>query len=79
VLDAVAVCREQGWKNDWVVDLDIRAFFDSVPEGLRDWPLTTYTVPDCGMSFGPAWGSPIRIASLQLWLTSPQSATLCPS
>jgi RNA-directed DNA polymerase len=33
-LDAVAVCRERCWRSDWVVDLDIRAFFDSVPEDL---------------------------------------------
>ncbi len=32
--DAVAVCRERCFKNDWVVDLDIRAFFDSVPWDL---------------------------------------------
>ena len=30
-LDAVAKCRERCWKNDWVVDLDIQKFFDSVP------------------------------------------------
>lgn len=30
-LDAVAVCRRRCWKYDWVVDLDIRKFFDSVP------------------------------------------------
>jgi len=29
-LDAVAVCRERCWRNDWVIDLDVRAFFDSV-------------------------------------------------
>ncbi len=29
--DAVAVCRERCFRRDWVVDLDIRAFFDSVP------------------------------------------------
>ena len=27
---AVGVCRERCWKKDWVVDLDVRAFFDSV-------------------------------------------------
>ncbi|MGP0033309.1 MAG: group II intron reverse transcriptase/maturase [Solirubrobacteraceae bacterium] len=32
--DAVAVCRERCFKKDWVVDLDIRAFFDSVPWDL---------------------------------------------
>ncbi len=29
-VDAVKVCRERCFKKDWVVDLDIRAFFDSV-------------------------------------------------
>jgi retron-type reverse transcriptase len=33
-LDAVAACRERCWRKDWVVDLDIRAFFDSVPWDL---------------------------------------------
>ena len=30
-LDAVAACRRRCWKTDWVIDLDIRKFFDSVP------------------------------------------------
>jgi group II intron reverse transcriptase/maturase len=29
-LDAVGVCRKRCWKYDWVIDLDIRKFFDSV-------------------------------------------------
>ncbi len=33
-LDAVAVCRERCWKTDWVIDLDIEKFFDSVPWDL---------------------------------------------
>jgi RNA-directed DNA polymerase len=33
-VDAVAVCRERCFKKNWVVDLDIRAFFDSVPWDL---------------------------------------------
>jgi group II intron reverse transcriptase/maturase len=33
-LDAVARCRERCWGNDWVVDLDIQKFFDSVPWDL---------------------------------------------
>jgi RNA-directed DNA polymerase len=33
-LDAVGVCRERCWRNDWVLDLDVRAFFDSVPHDL---------------------------------------------
>jgi RNA-directed DNA polymerase len=30
-LDAVAACRERCWKYDWVVEFDIRRFFDTVP------------------------------------------------
>ena len=33
-LDAVGVCRERCWRQDWVFDLDIRSFFDSVPHDL---------------------------------------------
>jgi RNA-directed DNA polymerase len=33
-LDAVATCRKRCWKRDWVIDLDIRAFFDSIPHSL---------------------------------------------
>jgi group II intron reverse transcriptase/maturase len=33
-LDAVGVCRRRCWKSDWVIDLDIRKFFDSVPHDL---------------------------------------------
>ena len=33
-LDAVAVTRRRCWSKDWVLDLDIRAFFDSVDHDL---------------------------------------------
>jgi RNA-directed DNA polymerase len=33
-LDAVAKCRERCWKKDWVIDLDVRKFFDSVDHDL---------------------------------------------
>ena len=33
-LDAVATCRKRCWKTDWVIDLDIQKFFDSVPWDL---------------------------------------------
>jgi retron-type reverse transcriptase len=32
--DALAVARKRCWKQDWVLDLDVRAFFDSVPHDL---------------------------------------------
>ena len=33
-LQAVGMCRERCWRRNWVIDLDIRAFFDSVPHEL---------------------------------------------
>src|SRR5215203_1312245 len=33
-LDAVGACRQRCWRADWVIDLDIRAFFDTVPWDL---------------------------------------------
>src|SRR5690348_10465710 len=32
--DALAVCRRRCWTQDWVLDIDVRAFFDSVPHSL---------------------------------------------
>ena len=32
--DALAACRQRCWKYDWVIDLDIRAFFDTIPHSL---------------------------------------------
>jgi RNA-directed DNA polymerase len=32
--DALAVARKRCWKQDWALDLDVRAFFDSVPHDL---------------------------------------------
>ena len=30
-LDAVRTCRERCWTHDWVIDLDVQKFFDTVP------------------------------------------------
>jgi len=32
--DALEVCRERCWRNDWVIDLDVQKFFDTVPWDL---------------------------------------------
>ena len=44
-LDAVAACRSRCWKTDWVIDLDIRKFFDSVPWDL--WSKPSKRTPTC--------------------------------
>jgi group II intron reverse transcriptase/maturase len=33
-LDAVGACRERCWRTDWVIDLDIKGFFDNLD---HDW------------------------------------------
>lgn len=38
-IDAIASCRKRCFKKDWVVDLDVKAFFDSV-----SWDLTLKAV-----------------------------------
>ena len=32
--EALAVTRQRCWRKDWVLDIDVRAFFDSVPHDL---------------------------------------------
>lgn len=32
--DALAVCRQRCWEFDWAIDLDVKAFFDSVDHDL---------------------------------------------
>ena len=42
-IDAVAACRTRCWKSDWVIDLDIRKFFDTVPWDLLLKAVAAYT------------------------------------
>jgi len=58
-LDAVGRCRERCWSNDWVIDLDIRKFFDSVP-----WQLIVKAVE-------ANTDQPWVILYVQRWLAAP--------
>ncbi len=76
-LDAVAVCRERCWRNDWIIDLDVRAFFDSVDHSLMlkaverhtgaKWVLlyvARWLKRRCGSRMAPWWpvtGEPRRV------------------
>src|SRR5215510_1488118 len=42
-LDAVGVARKRCWEFDWVVDLDIKAFFDSIPHDLIEKAVAHHT------------------------------------
>jgi RNA-directed DNA polymerase len=47
-LDAVAACRQRCWRADWVIDMDIRAFFDTVPWDLVLKAVAHHIAPDQG-------------------------------
>jgi RNA-directed DNA polymerase len=42
-LDAVATCRERCWKNDWLIDLDLKSFFDTIDHTLLLKAVTRHT------------------------------------
>lgn len=58
-LDAVEVCRKRCWKYDWVIDLDIQAFFDTVP-----WDLVLKAV-------GAHTDAPWVLLHVKRWLAAP--------
>ena len=60
-LDAVAACRKRCWRADWVVDMDIRAFFDTVP-----WDLVRKAVAH-HISPGQRW----ILLYVERWLQAP--------
>lgn len=42
-LDAVGMARKRCWDADWVIDLDIKAFFDSIPHDLVERAVAYHT------------------------------------
>ena len=42
-LDAVGVARKRCWDADWVIDLDIKGFFDSIPHDLVERAVARHT------------------------------------
>ena len=42
-LDAVGMARKRCWDADWVVDVDIKAFFDSIPHELVERAVAHHT------------------------------------
>ncbi len=58
-LDAVGVARQRCWRRDWVLDLDIKAFFDSIETNLLMRAVRKHT--DC----------PWVLLYIERWLTAP--------
>src|SRR5437899_1693752 len=42
-LDAVGTARRRCWSADWVIDVDIKAFFDSIPHDLVERAVARHT------------------------------------
>jgi RNA-directed DNA polymerase len=61
-LDAVGTCRERCWRYDWVVDLDIRGFFDNIDHSLMMHAVRKHT------------DSPWMLLYIERWLKAPVQA-----
>jgi RNA-directed DNA polymerase len=61
-LDAVATCRRRCWSTDWVIDLDIQKFFDSVPWDLMVKAVEAHTDQPWVVLYVKRW----LVAPLQL-------------
>jgi group II intron reverse transcriptase/maturase len=58
-LEAVGIARQRCWRHDWVLDLDIQAFFDTIPHDLLSRAVRKHT--DC------EW----VLLYIERWLTAP--------
>lgn len=58
-LEAVGKCRERCWRYDWVVDLDIKGFFDNIDHSLMMHAVRKHT--DC----------PWVLLYIERWLKAP--------
>nr|WP_269430453.1 reverse transcriptase domain-containing protein [Mycobacterium haemophilum] len=61
-LDAVGACRQRCWKYDWVIDLDVQKFFDSVAWDLVVKAVAAYT------------DLPWVLLYVKRWLAAPHTA-----
>lgn len=62
-LEAVGVCRQRCWRYDWVVDLDIKGFFENIDHSLMMHAVRKHT--DC----------PWVLLYIERWLRAPAEAT----
>ncbi|QOC94772.1 group II intron reverse transcriptase/maturase [Micromonospora craniellae] len=54
-IDAIRVCRQRCFKKDWVVDLDVKAFFDSVRWDLMLKAVARHTTHPWVMLYVERW------------------------
>jgi RNA-directed DNA polymerase len=65
-LDAVGTCRQRCWKYDWIIDLDVQKFFDSV-----SWDLVVKAV-------AAHTDLPWVLLYVKRWLAAPYNCPMAP-
>jgi len=61
-LDAVAACRQRCWRYDWVVDLDVEKFFDSVSWDLLVKAVVTHAAEPWVVLYVKRWlAAPLQL------------------
>jgi len=81
-LDAVATCRTRCWKYDWVIDLDVSKFFDSVPWDLMIKAVEAHTEDAWVVLYVKRWlQAPLRLTDGSLQQRTkgtPQGSSISP-
>jgi group II intron reverse transcriptase/maturase len=81
-LDAVATCRTRCWKYDWVIDLDVSKFFDSVPWDLMVKAVEAHTEDAWVVLYVKRWlQAPLRLTDGSLQQRTkgtPQGSAISP-
>lgn len=54
-IDAVRTARQRCWRHDWVLDIDIKAFFDSIPHDLLLTALRHHTRSRWVLLYAERW------------------------
>jgi hypothetical protein len=59
--DAVGVARQRCWKYDWVLDLDIKGFFDNIPHDLMMRAVRKHAAEKWVALYIERWLSPLAL------------------
>lgn len=81
-LDAVGAARERCWKFDWVIDLDIKSFFDTIPHDLIERAVARHADLDWVRLYVKRWlNAPVELADgtrMERTKGTPQGSVVSP-
>ena len=79
--DALATARQRCWKNDWVIDMDIRSFFDSIDHELMMKAVKVHCAVPWVILYVERWlKAPMQVGKEQVARTkgTPQGGVISP-